>query len=169
MKKLMVLVLFALVSTACGTAVYEHRFEVAVNDPQNRLGPPPVDVSIFDSSMGRSEEWARKTIGRSSPGQPYIGQTSSTAAKMVYDSSLPASVTAGLFLPGLEKAGFFMLSVATADGPERATTLKYASFNVPTAEEDKIQPLTARFSSVPAKKGWTIRLTVDVPAAEKRQ
>ena len=140
---------------------------VTVNDPSKRLAAP-TEVSVFDHQSGVSEDWARRTIGTSTPGAPYAGETSATDVKMVYDMSPPADVKAGVYVPALEKDGYFILDIKPAEGPEQATTLGYYSFYVPTAADEKILPLAARFTSKSARKGWTIHLTVDVPPGDNK-
>lgn len=146
----------------CGTAVYTHKIEITINDPSNRLGAAPVEVSVFDHTMGYSEEWARKTMGKAAPGAPYAGEVSDTATKTAFDTSLPADMSAGLFLPALTKDGAFILEIRPVEGPEQAATLPYRSF---FGEKADVLPLSARFTSQGADKGWTIKLTIDVPPA----
>ena len=163
MRRLLTAAALSLALAGCGTAVYTHKIEVTINDPSNRLGlgpAPAVEVSVFDHTMGYSEEWARKTIGRAAPGAPYAGEVSDTATKTAFDSSLPADMSAGLFLPALTKDGAFILEIRPVEGPEQTATLPYRSFFGGKAE---VLPLPARFTSKGADKGWTIKLTVDVP------
>jgi hypothetical protein len=161
--RLLTVVALSIALSGCGTAVYDHKIEVTINDPSNRLGPPPLEVSVFDHTMGYSEEWARKTIGRASPGAPYAGAVSDTATKTAFDSSLPANMGAGLFLPALTKEGAFILELHPVEGPEQTATLPFRPF----LSADKVVPLPARFTSRASDKGWTIKLTVDVPPAAK--
>jgi hypothetical protein len=163
MPKLLPILLFLILS-GCGTAVFEHKFEVTLNDPTERLGPEP-EVSIFDNVMGYSDEWARRTMGTAAAGRPYAGRVSATDMKTVFDRTPPAMVQAGLALPALEQEGHFVLQIKPVAGPEQTTEMPYKSYTVPTAAEDQIKPLTARFTGTPSSKGWTIRLTVDVPPA----
>jgi hypothetical protein len=150
----------------CGTGVYRHQIEVAVNDPSKRLGAAPAEVAVFEHHQsGITEDWARRTIGKATPGAPYTGESSATDVKMVYDMSPPASVRAGVFVPGVEPDGYFILNINPVEGLEQATTLPYYSFYAPRASDDKILPLAARFTGRSARKGWTIKLTVDVPPA----
>jgi hypothetical protein len=165
MRKLLAALLLSIIAAGCGTGVYHHRIEISLNDPTKRLGDGPVEVSIFDNVMGYSDEWARRTMGTASPGTSYSGTVSDTDTKMVYDRTPPERVQAGLAVPALEKGGFFVLHVKPAAGSEVATTLPYKSYLVSTAEEDRIQPLTARVTGTPSSKGWTLHVTVDVPPA----
>lgn len=153
------------VCTACGTGVYNHQIEVTINDPSRRLGPAPVEVSIFNKTSGSSEEWARKTMGTAGPGAPYTGTVGATDTKMIFDRTPPAMLDAGLALPALERDGFFVLDIKPVEGVEQTTAMNYRSYGVPTRDEDTILPLPAHFRSQGSSKGWTIHLTVDVPPA----
>lgn len=165
MRRLLTAAVLSIACAGCGTAVYTHKIEITVNDPSNRLGPGPLEVSVFDDAMGYSEEWARRTIGKAAPGAPHAGEVSDTATKMIYDSSLPANMSAGLFLPAFEKRGAFIMELRPVEGPEQTVYLPYRSFTAATLEEDKILPLPARFTSKSADKGWVITMTIDVPPA----
>jgi hypothetical protein len=163
MRKLLATLLLSTIVAGCGTGVYHHKIEVSLNDPTKRLGDGPIEVSIFDSLMGYSDEWARRTIGTTSAGSPYVGTWSDTDTKMVYDRTPPQSIQAGLALPALQKDGFFVLLLKP--GSEQEKAMPYKSYGVSTREEDQIQPLTAKFTSTPSSKGWTIRMVVDIPPA----
>ena len=166
MRRLLTAAALSITLAGCGTAVYTHQIDVTINDPSNRLGlgpAPAVEVSVFDHTMGYSEEWARRTMGVAAPGAPYPGKLSDTATKMFYDSSLPADMSAGLFLPALTKDGAFILEIHPVEGPEQALTLPYRSFVGAAAE---VQLLPARVTSKAADKGWTITLAIDVPPAK---
>jgi hypothetical protein len=163
--RLLTVVALSIALTGCGTAVYTHKVAVTINDPSNRLGlgaAAAFEVSLFDHTMGYSEEWARRTMGVAAPFAPYPGEVSDTATKMAFDSSLPEDMSAGLFLPALTRDGAFILEIRPVEGPEQVTTLPYRSFSGAAAE---VQLLPARFTSKAADKGWTIQLTVDVPPA----
>ena len=149
----------------CGTAAYTHKIEVTINDPSNRLGGKPAEVSVFDHQNGMSEEWARKTIGTTAPGALYTGEAFATATRMIYDTSPPPPITAGVYLPALQKDGYFRLDITPVEGPEQATTLTYYAFQAPAPEAGKIPPVPARFTSKAGEKGWTIHLALDVPPA----
>lgn len=167
MRHMLPLLLFVAL-TGCGTGVYNHKIDVTINDPAKRLGPAPIEMSVFDKN-GYSEDWARRTIGTTEPGKPYNGKAWGTDTKMFYDRTPSATVDAGVFVPSLESNGYFVLQIRPVSGTEQTTLLNYASFGVMTAEEDTIAPLPARFSSEAASKGWTIHLIVDVPASSAKK
>jgi hypothetical protein len=168
MRSLLPFLLFSIAAAQCGTAVYDHKIEVSINDPSRRLGSAPIEVSIFDIHRGYSEEWARRTLGTTAPGAPYAGEVGGTATKMIYDRTPPTDLAAGLALPAFENRGYFVLRIGPVDGTEQSTMLDYTSYGVATADERAIPPLPARVRSTTARKGWTIRLTVDVPPAEPK-
>lgn len=146
---------------ACGTASFEHRFEVVLNDPSSRLGAGP-EVSIFDYKMGRSEEWARRTIGVATASKPYSGAVGDQAVQWGWDWHLPPDVEAGLAIPALEKNGYFVVNLA-APGAAQATTLAFVPYSSDYPEGLQVKPLAARYQADPADKGWRITLTVDIP------
>jgi hypothetical protein len=168
MHKLVPLILLTLAFPACGTGVFRHKIELTFDDPSKRL-PDPTEVSIFNHQSGTSEEWVRRWIGTTQPGKPYTGETSNTDVKMIYDRTPSAEVSAGIYLPALQKDGYFIFEVRPAGRTDEQTTMKYESFYVPTKEDDKILPLAAHFRGEPSSKGWTIRLKVDVPPADTKK
>jgi hypothetical protein len=153
----------ALLSIGCGTAVYDHQFEVVINDPTGRLGSGPVDISIFDKVMGYSEEWARRTMGVATATKPYVGTVGDTATKWAWDSSLPPSVVAGLAVPAVEKNGYFVVDISPVRGTAKTAALAFAPYGSYFPEGNTVAPLAVRYEGEPAGKGWRIRLTVDIP------
>jgi hypothetical protein len=153
----------AIMQAACGTAVYNHRIEIAIEDPSGRLGPPPIAVSVFDRTMGSSDEWAGRWMRDSRPGAPYMGEVSATATKMMFDASPPARVDAGIALPAYEKEGFFVLDITPVEGSEQTTVLPFVAYGVLSKPAASIVPLPARFRSEFSDKGWLIHLVVVVP------
>jgi len=153
--------------TGCGTAVYDHRIEIAIQDPAGRLGPPPIAVSVFDKDMGSSEEWAGKWMGGTGPGAPYVGKVSTTATRMFYDSTPPARVETGIALPSYAKEGFFLLDVNPVEGTDQTTVLTFVAYGTPSPAAASTVLLPAKFRSEFSGKGWLIHLTVDVPPDTK--
>jgi hypothetical protein len=160
----------ALLSAACGTAVYTHQFEVTVNDPSGRLGAGPVDVSIFDKYAGYSETWAQQTMGVATASKPYAGTVNDQSTRWAWDSSLPPRVDVGLAVPAVEKNGYFVVDMTLASGQPGAGTARFARWDAFSPETDSsVPPLPVRYEGEPARtrsngnRGWLIRLTVDVP------
>lgn len=147
----------------CGTRVHEHALGIAVVDPSGRLGPPPHGVSVFDGRMGRSAEWAERTLGTASPGAPWR-TTFSTVDTVTVGVARPAKVDLWLYLPALDRRGFFFLHVEPAARPDGEAAIAFAPFgdSFPAGE---VPQLTVRWDAAPKEKGWRIGLTLDVPPA----
>jgi hypothetical protein len=58
--------------------------EVLVSDLSRRLGPPPIDVSVFDRQMGSTGDWAKKWIGPTSDQAPYKTPYTSTKTATIF-------------------------------------------------------------------------------------
>lgn len=164
-SSLVIATLTALLTAACGTAVFEHRFEVTVSDPTGRLGAGPVEVSVFDKIMGYSEGWARQTMGVATASRPYSGTVGAQGAGFIWGTPLPANVVAGLAIPAVETSGYFVLDIKPVRGAAQAASLPFARYDAFFPEEgSRVPPLAVRYEAEPADKGWRIRLTVEVPA-----
>lgn len=160
------LLLFAASLLGCGTGVHEHALEVAVSDPSGRLGPPPHEVSVFDGRMGHSAEWAERTMGTAAPGAPFR-TTFSTVDTVTVGVARPAKVDLWLYLPGLDRRGFFFLHLEPAARPEGEAALAFSPFG-DSRPAGELPGLTARWSTAPAPKGWRIGLRIEVPPVPQR-
>jgi hypothetical protein len=158
-------ILAHLLVSGCGTGVFVHRFEIAVSDPAGRLGSFPIEVGIFDHTMGRSEEWARKTAGTAAPGAPYLGEHRSVESKMVLDSSPATRVAVSVWLPAYEKAGFFQLILEPRAGAEETITLPFVPWGDAYPEGRKVLPLSAIVRSEAGDGAWIFHITLEVPPA----
>lgn len=166
MRSTTLLLLAATIALAgCGTAVYDHQIEIAIQDPSGRLGPPPIAVSVFDKEMGSSEEWAKRWMGTTGPSALYVGKVAATATRMIYDSTPPAHVETGIALPSYAKEGFFVLDINPVEGSELTTVLPFVPYGIPSPPAAATVPLPARFRSEFSGKGWKIHLIIDVPPA----
>jgi hypothetical protein len=161
-SRLILLVLASVLLASCGTGVFVHRFEIAVSDPSGRLGPPPYEMSLFDFRMGQSEEWARKTMGVSAPGAPFVGEYKSVETKMIFDSSPAKQVSVALWFPAYEKAGYFGFVLEPVDGAEQQTTLTFVPWNAPYPEGAKVVPIPARVRSEARDGAWVLRIVLEV-------
>ena len=119
---------------------------------------------MFDSMMGSSDEWARRTAGPSTASSPYLGRVSATATRTVLDSSLPDTIHAGLAIPEFSTTGFFALQLRPQPGAEQTVELPFASYNPDVPLPNPVPPLSARMTAEALEKGWSIRLTVTMPA-----
>ena len=161
---LMPFVLAHLALAGCGTGVFVHRFEIAVSDPAGRLGAPPTAIGIFDHTMGRSEEWARKTAGTVGPGAPYRGEHQAVESKLVLDSSPAPRVAVGLWLPAYERAGFFQLIIEPTGDSEQRITLPFAPWADFYPEGSQVVPLSATVRREAGDGAWIFHITLEVPA-----
>lgn len=160
-------VLLALVTSvllaSCGTGVFTHRFEIAISDPGGRLGPPPYELSVFDPQMGRSEEWARQTMGLAAPGSSLIAAYDSVGTKMMFDSTPASRVTAALWLPAYRSAGYFALMLEPTAGAELTSTLPFVPWSDSYSDGGKVVPLTARVRCEAGDGAWILHVTLDIP------
>lgn len=165
--RLRALVLFPLVLLlgACGTGVFPLEFSVSLNDPAGLAGKPPVQVSIFDPTMGDTADWAGKTMGTASPGSPYTGGFNTTDTKMVFDSSPPKEVGAGLYLPSYNSNGYFRFRFSPVAGQVQQVNPGFVPWADFYPEGKSVVPPTLRIVSTPKDKGWSFAVTVDMPTA----
>ena len=82
-------------------------------------GAPPTRVSVFDPLMGDTSDWAGKSMGTTAPGTPYVGSFQTTDTKMVFDSSPPNEVEAGLYLPSYNAKGYFRFRFSPIAGQQQ--------------------------------------------------
>jgi hypothetical protein len=157
------LILAASALAGCGTGVFTHRFEIAIEDPNGRLGSPPHEVGLFDPQMGRSEEWARKTAGQASPGAPFATTYDTVESRMMFDSSPSPRVAAALWLPAYEQAGFFQIVLEPTEGADTTVPLPFAPWADFYPEGAKVVPLTARVRGEANAGAWILRMTIVVP------
>lgn len=151
----------ALALASCGTGVHKHAVELTVHDPSGRLGPGPWELAVFDGRMGRSEEWARKKMGTAAPGAPW--RTSfSTVDTVTLGTARPAKVDLWLYVPAIERRGFFQLRLEPRARPTALVEGAFGSFGeaVPAAGAPK---LAVRYAARAAEKGWHLELTLEVP------
>ena len=96
------MVLGAMLLSGCGTATFSNSSAVAVESRQQ--------VSVFDTAMGDSAQWAGAHDWSGCTGAPYTTRIFATDTKFVLDSSLPESVV-GLFLPQVTQTGYFAIDL----------------------------------------------------------
>lgn len=134
-----------------------------MNDASGRIGPPPHEVSVFDGRMGHSAEWAERTMGTAAPGAPFR-TTFSTVDTVTVGVSRPAKVDLWLYLPGLDRRGFYYLHLEPAARPAGEAALAFSPFG-DSGPGEEVPGLTVRWSAAPAPKGWRIGLRIEVPPA----
>ena len=150
----------------CGTALVENAFSVRVEDPSGRLPDGPVEVSIFDSVMGQSDEWARTTMGTATATEPYRTSFTSTTAKMVGDHGPSERVTAGIAVPGYAPKGYFSLVLAPVDGQTVTVEAPFVGYyDYDAALDGPVPPLPLKVTSTAGDLSWRLDIVAEVPAA----
>ena len=137
--------------TGCGMKSFSDSFAVVVDEPQR--------VSVFDSRMGQSAEWAAKTMGQAAPGRPYVTEVANLEAKMFFDGSPPASIQIGLFLPDLADDGYYAITLNEVT----AGTMDYEAVFVPWYSETPVDPRPAMslvLDIAAGANGWIVNVTL---------
>ena len=151
---------FALI--ACGNAVFNHTVDVVVSDPTHKLGSEPLEVSVFDSRMGSTSDWARKFMGLTSDSAPYRTPYTSMKVVTIFDPPRPDELELALALPKFESRGFFWVKLrpgAARTGTERAGFAPYHEFD----RIDPVPRLDVQYTATPEPKGWHLVLRLLVP------
>ncbi len=129
---------------------FSDSYSVAVDSPQ--------DVSIFDSMMGESAEWAEKTMGPAAPGQPYTTQVSNLATKMFFDGSPATSLRVGLYLPAVTETGYYSISMEpVAAGTTTIEAPFIAWYSETPVDPRPALPIAMEIAEGP--NGWVVNLT----------
>lgn len=155
--------LASLVLSSCGTGVVSHQVAIEIEDPGGRLGPPPYQLSVFDPQMGRSEEWARKTMGTAAPGAAFSASYDTVETKAIGDQTPPRRIAAALWLPAYERTGYFALMLEPSAASETTVELPFVPWGDPDPDGPTVAPLTARVRGEPADGAWSLHLTIRVP------
>lgn len=155
--------LVATVLTGCGTALVTNDFSVSF---AGHTGP--VQVSVFDSSMGTSAEWAAQTMGVALTTQPYQTSFKTTATRFVGDNSASESVAAGLYVPQISKAGFWALSIRPVDGQTSTVSAPFVPYWSSSASPGKTgsapSALTVVVTAQQSDLTWDLTLLVHFPS-----
>jgi hypothetical protein len=160
-KRASVAIVSLLATLGCGTAVFEHRIQVAVDDPAKKLGPPPVEVSIFDHQMGYSEDWAKKSMRPTSASAPYVQSLTTTGTVSVGSSPRPKDVTIAVALPRLSTEGYYLFTAelpAEQDRDAKASFVRYGEY----FPDPGAPTVGVRYRAEPDKKGWRVFIVVAV-------
>jgi hypothetical protein len=164
MTRRLLLLLLPLSLLGCGTRVFTHTVTITLDDPDSRLGPPPHEVSLFDAVMGQSEEWARRTIGRTAPDAPFTTTITTTDTVMVGESGPKPRIGGGLYLPALERQGYFAVSLTAEDGATQEVQAPFVPFFGFPADQPRPSPLAVRATATAGDDGWRLALVVRLPA-----
>ncbi|MBC8086913.1 MAG: hypothetical protein H7Z40_06580 [Phycisphaerae bacterium] len=149
-------------TSACGTALYKHEVQIIVDDPTGRLGSAPLEVSVFDSRMGTTKEFARKTVGVSSAAAPYTRNFSTTAGVLVGSEPRPDSLEFSVSVPAIIERGFFVLRVKPGVSLSGDATAGYLlhSESEPAGDGPTLQ---FHYSATPLPDGWALQIRLKVP------
>ena len=145
----------------CGTAVYEHHIQVAVDDPAKKLGAAAVEVSVFDHQMGYSQDWAKKALRPTSTSAPYVEPLTTTGTATIGSSPRPKEVTIAVALPSLSAEGYYLFTAelpAEKDREAKASFVRYGEY----FPDPGGPTIVVRYRSEPDKKGWRIFVVIAV-------
>lgn len=157
----------AILLTGCGTTVVENEFAVTVDDPSARLGTGPVEISVFDSLMGSSDEWSRKTMGTATGTVPYTTTIASTTTKMIGDGSPVKTITAGLAIPALQPKGYFALDLTPIEGETTTISAPFVGYYDYDPSSGAVAPLPLQITSTANGNSWLIKIRVSIPPAAR--
>jgi len=142
---------------ACGNAVFSHTIDVVVSDPDHRLGTEPLEVSVFDSRMGSTSDWARKFMGVTSDAKPYRTPFTSMKVVTLFDPPRPDELELALALPKFEPRGFFWLRLEPRAAPSGTERAAFGPYNEGT-KIDPVPRLDVQYTATPEPKGWHVVL-----------
>lgn len=151
--------------TGCGTALITNNFSMTVVDSSGEA-PESIQVSIFDSTMGASAEWAGKSQGTTTPTKPYTTSFKSTATKVVGDNGPSEQVAAGIAFPLLVPKGYFALTIKPIDGQTttvQAPFVGYYDYNAATDGTPGTLPVEV--TSQAGDLSWTLTIKAKVPGS----
>ena len=111
----------------CGTGTFDSTYRVSVEDPTGAV----VAVSVFDSSMGDTQDWAEKSLGTASPERPYEATMSAVESRLVLDGGPSKTVEAGLYLPELNPDGWYRVAFEPVDGAQQGVKAPFVPWEVP--------------------------------------
>lgn len=156
LRRLFAVLAAAVALAGCGTVVFTNSFSVSVTSAAGT----EVEVSVFDPYVGDTRDWAERSLGTATEGQPYTQDLNTTGTKVIGDNSPPTRVTAGLYLPQINDSGYF----AIAFDPVPGESVDYAAGFVPFSE-GQADPLPLILTAVTTDNGWDVDIEVLVPTA----
>jgi hypothetical protein len=151
LRRLLALVAVLGLLGGCGTASFSNAFAVLV--------PSTQDVSVFDSQMGESAEWAEKTMAEAAPGSPYTTQVPALDTKFVGDDSPPTSLRVGVYLPDRTPTGYYSLILNDVVAGSVEAELPFVAWYSPDPVPPQ-PPLPVTLDIAPGPNGWLVNITV---------
>ena len=156
-----------LLLAGCGTVSFTNRVAVSVADSSRQWGDEPLAVSVFDPLMGDTRDWARESLGTTAPGEPYRRDLPDTGTRWVGDSSPPRTVQVGIYLPEVDRTGYYAVTVEPVSGQTRSYDATYVSYDysweTTTGRRPTGPPLPLTVTSLDNGNGWDLQLAVALP------
>lgn len=157
-----VAITLCLALTSCGNVLTSNNFSFTAVSPSGQA-VPKIRVSIFDSAMGSSAEWADQSMGTATSSAPYQTSFETSSTKMIGDGSSGATVRAGIALPDVAPKGYFALSLLPVDGQTAtldAPFIGYYGYNVTT--DGPVAPLKLTVVSTEGSRPWQLAITANL-------
>ncbi len=151
-------VIAAVVLTACGTGTFDAHYQVGVPDDPAAAAVP---VSMFDPMMGNTQDWAERTLGAASPGQPYEATITAVESRMVTDTGPSPELSAGLYLPALRTDGWYSVAFTPEEGVEQEVFATFVPWDPPGTPR---APVRLRVVSTPDGSAWNVSIVLPAPA-----
>ncbi|MGB3676684.1 MAG: hypothetical protein WA988_19815 [Candidatus Nanopelagicales bacterium] len=153
----------AVVLSSCGTALTTNNFSVTVIDVTTGE-PATTQVSVFDSQMGSSAEWAAKSVGTATATVPYTTSFQTTATKVIGDSGPGTQVRAGIAFPLTIPKGYFALTLTPVDGQTTTVNAPFVGYYDYDPEVDgSVAPISLEIASRSADHTWTLSVRAAIP------
>jgi hypothetical protein len=143
----------------CGTVVDHHNVTLAVSDPGHRLASPVEGALVERTSSEALEADVMKRL----TSLPLTGEVSATRVVAGLSSSAAPSVDLAFVIPKLAADGFFLATLAPDETQEKRTEAKLVHFAEYFPDEGAMT-LPLRYSGKSTGRGWTLNVTVEVPA-----
>lgn len=154
-RKPLLVMAVVLALAGCGTGTFDSTYRVSVEDPAGAQGA--VAVSMFDPSMGDTQEWAEKSLGTASPGRPYEATITAVESRLLLDGGPSQAVEAGLYLPELNPNGWYRVAFEPVDGAHQQVQAMFVPWEVPGTPAPAID---LRILPESDDSAWIVDLTV---------
>jgi hypothetical protein len=156
-----VLGIAAVALAGCGTKVVSNEVLVSVDRSTDAVGPGPIDVAVFDSTMGSSSEYGARWLGTTTETEPYRADVRTTVTRLIGDGSPPERLDLGLVVPALAPRGYFAVSVtdqtAAAGGVAAPFVPDHAAAE---AGDGPVAPLAVAITREAVGDAWRVTLLV---------
>lgn len=150
--------LSALGVAGCGTSAYPSTLRVVVEDPAGLFGGEAIAISVFDASSGDTRDWALKTLGQTTAGNPIEATVSSVETRIGTGGSPAREVRAGIYLPDYRRFGWYELKLQPKEGAELQVNARFIAWDNYSAFG--VLPLPVRVTATADGKAWKLDVTV---------